>query len=217
MVNGGDPAAGAGIEAVVKRLEAIRPATGRLTPAADAAFDDGVSAFNELYLDVTKAVETKCDEAGFFNDPDWIADLDVVFADFYFAAIEASEAQTPDGENNVPREWRPLFERRDETGVFHDLQFALAGMNAHINHDLPFAVIDTCEKRGITPDKSTPYYQDFQKVNQVLKGVEAEVQTRYSTGAVANVDHAFGNLDTLFAMWSITNARAAAWGWAEIL
>ena len=43
----------------------------------------------------------------------------------------------------MPTAWQPLFERRADPGI-EPIQFALAGMNAHINHDLPLAVVATC-------------------------------------------------------------------------
>src|SRR5215468_7752824 len=53
------------------------------------------------------------------------------FNRMYLAVTDAaSELAT------VPLAWRPLTERRDAPGI-EPIQFALAGMNAHINHDLP--------------------------------------------------------------------------------
>jgi hypothetical protein len=39
--------------------------------------------------------------------------------------------------------WRPLVERRALPGI-EPVQFALAGMNAHTNHDLPVAMVTAC-------------------------------------------------------------------------
>ena len=43
----------------------------------------------------------------------------------------------------TPAPWRVLFERR--TGQIAGVQFAAAGINAHINFDLPFALVATWE------------------------------------------------------------------------
>ncbi len=43
----------------------------------------------------------------------------------------------------VPLAWRPLVEQRAAAGI-EPIQFALAGMNAHINHHLPLATVNTC-------------------------------------------------------------------------
>ena len=47
---------------------------------------DGPKWFNWLYLQVTRAVENKVN-AGGFDDPQWLADLDVEFAGLYFNAL----------------------------------------------------------------------------------------------------------------------------------
>jgi hypothetical protein len=57
--------------------------------------------------------------------------LDVVFTGFYFAAIAGALNQNADTASS----WDALFEARNRAGVDR-IQFALAGMNAHTNHDL---------------------------------------------------------------------------------
>jgi hypothetical protein len=36
------------------------------------------------------------------------------------------------------------------------IQFALAGMNAHINRDLPLALVATCTARKVAPRRGSP-------------------------------------------------------------
>ena len=112
----------------IARMEAIEAAL----PAAD-----GLACFNRMYLDVTRQVNSQLGQ-GFFADPAFMTYLDVAFANLYFAAAEAAE--TPAA---VPLAWRPLAEQRGAPGI-EPVQFALAGMNAHISHDLPVAVVTTC-------------------------------------------------------------------------
>ena len=71
--------------------------------------------------------------------------LDVTFANLYFAAAEA--AGNPAA---APLAWRPLIEQRAVAGI-EPVQFALAGMNAHINHDLPLAMVSTCAALATAP------------------------------------------------------------------
>src|SRR5580704_11551873 len=47
---------------------------------------DGLKWFNWLYLAVTQAIEAKVSQRG-FNDPPWLAQLDVQFAQLYFKAV----------------------------------------------------------------------------------------------------------------------------------
>src|SRR6516225_10869074 len=135
----GTPLSGAPVTSVdeaVARMEAI----GAALPASD-----GLACFNRMYLEVTKAVSADLSQ-GFFADPAFMAKLDVTFANLYFAAAQA--AGTPAA---VPAACRPLAELRGQADV-EPIQFALAGMNAHINHDLPVALVATCAELSTSPD-----------------------------------------------------------------
>ena len=125
---------------VVQILQAIE---------ATCADGDGLKWFNGLYLDVTRAVETRVN-AGGFADPDWIAALDVEFAGFYFTALASSLSG-----GATPGCWQSLFSERSQPTIAR-IQFALAGMNAHINHDLPEAVVATCRTSNLTPAQVKP-------------------------------------------------------------
>jgi len=200
------------IDDVVQRLETIAPEAVELGPrtAPASGSADGVASFNALYLEVTRHVRDKCLEAGFFRQPEWIAHLDVVFAGYYFDAIDAAAR-----EEKIPREWRPLFKRRE--AELHPLQFAFTGMNAHINHDLPFAIIRTCQELGIDPCDGDAEREDFTKVNAILADVEDGVKARYADGVIGNLDRALGRVDDVLVMWNVAHARDTAWGWAELL
>ena len=90
-----------------------------------------------MYLQVTEAVR---DELPSFESPEFVERLDVLFAEFYFQAFDAAAAQAW-----VSKAWAPLFDRRDERGILA-LQFAIAGMNAHINNDLAHALVLTWQR-----------------------------------------------------------------------
>src|SRR5246127_3492081 len=98
---------------------------------------DGLACFNRMYLDVTMQVNSQLGR-GFFADPAFMTQLDVAFANLYFAAAGAAAAPA-----SVPLAGGPWVEQRAGAGM-EPVQFALAGMNAHINHDLPIAVVSTC-------------------------------------------------------------------------
>lgn len=119
----------------------------------------------------------------------------------------------------MPSAWAPLFADRARRGIA-PLQFALAGMNAHINGDLPVAIVTTCEERGVEPRRDSPEYADFERVNDILVRVEAKVKASYLTGFFATVDrllHRVDRLDDIVAMWDVRVARDAAWTNAETL
>src|ERR1700682_2907490 len=91
---------------------------------------DGLKWFNGLYLDVTQAVKTRI-AAGGFNDPAWLAELDVQFARLYFGAIASGLLA-----RGAAGCWQALFDRRNQTKIAR-IQFLLGGTNTPINHDLP--------------------------------------------------------------------------------
>ena len=128
------------VAGAIARMQAI----GAGLPASD-----GLACFNRMYLAVTQTMDSELGQ-GFFADPAFMTSLDVTFANLYFAA--AQTAGTPAA---VPGACRPLVELRGAAGI-EPIQFALAGMNAHINHDLPVAVATTCTELGTAPSEGRP-------------------------------------------------------------
>jgi hypothetical protein len=188
------------VDEAVARMEAI----GAALPAGD-----GLACFNRMYLEVTKAVSADLSQ-GFFADPAFMAKLDVTFANLYFAAAQA--ADTPPA---VPAAWRPLAELRGAAGV-EPIQFALAGMNAHINHDLPVAVVATCAELGTSPDAGT-HFTDFQKVDALLDSEEEAIRRSFETTVEQSLDQHLQAVDNLVACWAINSARDLAWQHALVL
>jgi Family of unknown function (DUF5995) len=125
---------------VIARMKAI----DALLPA-----NDGLKWFNRLYLMVTEQVDLH-PPGGVWRSPVWFTRLDVGFAGLYFSAVAGFlNGQT------VPAAWSALFEARYRTGIDR-IQFALAGMNAHINHDLALALLSTNTELNIRPAPSVP-------------------------------------------------------------
>src|SRR6478672_2365495 len=91
-------------------------------------------AFLETYRRTTLAVGTAVDDA-MFEDPAWVQTWDVAFAELYLDALDAElEGRTPD----VPRPWRLAF---DAPSDLPPLRQVLLGVNAHVNYDLPQALL----------------------------------------------------------------------------
>jgi len=171
---------------------------------------DGVAYFNRLYLQVTEAV-LKASAGTTFQSPQFLDRLDVVFAGMYFDAEATIQTGAP-----CPVAWRPLIEQRSEPRA--PIQFALAGMNAHINHDLPLAVVQTCQELGVAPDDDTPQHADYETVNSILKSVEGQVAGWFDTGLIADIEDVTPkDVDRALAMWSIVAAREIAWDHAQVI
>jgi hypothetical protein len=164
---------------------------------------DGVACFNGMYLEVTRAVR---DELPNFEDPAFVERLDVLFAEFYFQAVAAATAGAW-----VSKAWAPLFARRAERRLA--LQFAITGMNAHINNDLAHALVLTWRERGLDAAQR----RDYDKVNAILERVETEIKVPLSDDLIATVDTTFGTTDDFLALWSIRQARDQAWERARIM
>ena len=89
-------------------------------------------------------------------------------------------------------------------------------MNAHINHDLALALVSTCAGQGITLDTGSATHRDFVKVNTILATVEAQVKADYLTGLIGVADEVLGRIDDVVAIWSVGEARNAAWTHAQM-
>ncbi|HEV8147208.1 MAG TPA: DUF5995 family protein [Bryobacteraceae bacterium] len=191
-------------ETIAEVVDALR-AIDELLPATD-----GLKWFNLLYLQLTEAVQTRIAGGG-FADPDWIERLDVEFALMYLKTLEALlESRT------APECWGVVFERRGDA-MLARIQFALAGSNAHINHDLPLAIIRTCELTGVGPAHGSAQYNDFAALNSTLEALfesaKRTLHVRLPGGALPELSHVE---DTVTA-WNVTAAREAAWVNAEAL
>jgi Family of unknown function (DUF5995) len=109
----------------------------------------------------------------------------------------------------VPLAWRPLAERRAVAGI-EPVQFALAGMTAHIDHDLPLAMVSTCTALATAPDAG-PHFADYQKVDQLLDAAGQSIRQSFESAAELAVDRHLAAVANLIATWTITSARDLAW------
>ncbi|MFI5945400.1 DUF5995 family protein [Streptomyces uncialis] len=188
------PAPAHGIDGVVRRMRALgdgwRP-------------DDGVAVFNRLYLTVTEAIGRDIDGGG-FADRRAAVTLDVRFAERYLAAVDTVAAG-----GRAPACWRPLFQLRGHPGV-RPVQFALAGVNAHIGHDLALAVVDACHGLGCEP---ADLEDEFERVGELLALLEERVREELMPGP--DVLELADPLTHLMASWSLDRARDAAWAAAR--
>jgi hypothetical protein len=159
---------------------------------------DGLKWFNWLYLQVTCSVQGKVS--------DWISELDVQFARLYFGAIGGP----------APGCWRALLERRNCVAVAR-IQFALAGINAHINHDLPAAILATCVATGTAPQHGSVEYSQYTALNATLDGLIEEAKRTLHVRLLGDALPPVSHVEDTIAGWSVAAAREAAWQNAEVL
>jgi hypothetical protein len=190
---------GPSVEAVIARLRGI----DRELPGSD-----GAAVFNHVYLTVTEEVAAGLARARVFRDPVFMAHLDTTFAGLWLEAYDASR-------HDVPKAWAALFERRHDRSVL-PIQFALAGMNSHIAHDLPVAVVRTCRDLGASPHDAR-VRDDYEKVNDLLAACEAKIRRSFLTEAAQAAEAHIGAVAHLISSWKIDKARDAAWVNVEAL
>ena len=200
------------ISAAVQTEPTTIPAVLGVMEKIDATCDDvdGLKWFNSLYLAVTQAVETRVN-AGGFADPDWLAQLDVQFASLYFDSITASLAGIA-----CPGCWDALFSVRNNTRLGR-IQFALAGINAHINHDLSEAIVATCKATNTVPRHCSPHYSDYKSLNATLDGLIQQARTNLNVRLLGDPLPAASTLENTIAAWDIAAARENAWNNAQQL
>lgn len=162
---------------------------------------DGVAVFNRVYLAVTEEVDRRLD-AGEFPDGEAAVTLDVRFAERYLRVAE---------EGSPTACWRPLFQFRRHPGV-RPLQFALAGVNAHIGHDLALAVVDACRTLHCEP---ADLEDEFDRVGDLLVSLEERVREDLMPGP--DLLQIADPLTHLLGSWSLERARDAAWSAARAL
>ena len=182
--------------AVMESIDALLPGS------------DGLKWFNKLYLMVTKQIDG-LPPGDAWKDAAWLTHLDVVFAGRYFQAIAEALRQDPNAANS----WEALFEARYKSGIDR-IQFALAGMNAHINHDLALALVRADSDASLTPALDSPEHEDYQHVNDLLEQVLPAALNFLAVGMVGELAQDTGKVGRLLAIWNVRAARDLAWDFA---
>ena len=198
LVNAPPPVTIADVIARMQAIDALLPV------------NDGLKWFNRLYLMVTEQVDLHPPD-GVWRSPVWFTHLDVSFAGLYFSAV----AGFLDGQT-VPTSWSALLEARYRTGIDR-IQFALAGMNAHINHDLALALVSTNTALSVRPVPGSPQFADYQSVNDLLNSVMPSALTMLASDTLGVLAEDAGKVGRLLAFWDICRARSLAWDFANHL
>ena len=187
------------VTSIAEAIARMQTIEGALPPT------DGLACFNRMYLIVTQTVGSQVGQ-GFFADSAFMEHLDVVFANLYLTAVDGYRAQP----STACRSWNVLFDQRSDTDIA-PMQFALAGMNAHINRDLSLAVVTTCKEMATAPEDST-HEADFGKVNKLLAGLDQQIRQSFESGIILELDQrAAAGLENIVGAFGIEAARETAW------
>jgi hypothetical protein len=169
---------------------------------------DGRRHFHATYLRTTRAVADEIERGGFLDGP-WLERWDVVFARLYLDAFDAELA----GEA-VPRPWRIAFDAARERPELPALRHVLLGMNAHINYDLPQALIGVITPAEFDdPAVLARRNRDHTHVDTVLLarvGAEDD-EMRAATARIGLVDRMLGPLNRAATRRLLAESRAKVW------
>jgi hypothetical protein len=189
-----------GIAEVIRKLVAIQVVLDALPPGRAA---NRVSAFNQLYLKITRRVDDALRGDG-VNSPTFLELLDVEFAKRYFSALELWN----NDDEATPDVWEVLFKRgRDKR--MSKLAAAMLGVNAHINHDLSLALIGTWGALGAPSDDLID--PDYLLINEIFYQEIPPLRRGFSTHWQLEIDELVGPLDDWTQSMLVTVTRAHAW------
>jgi len=159
-------------------------------------------AFIETYQRTTQAVGAAVEEES-FEDPEWVTRWDIAFAGLFLAAHDADLA-----DGAVPRPWRLAFSADPSLPTLVHL---LLGMNAHINYDLPpamLAVIDDAEfTDAVLLDRRR---RDHERIDRILASRVAAEDTAIG-GRRSVLDRLLRPFNRLSSRRFLREARQKVW------
>jgi hypothetical protein len=179
--------------AMQARLDALQPS------------HDPLRAFLDTYRRTTMAVQSAID-SGRFEDPTWVEDWDVAFAQLYLNALDSELA----GASNVPRPWRLAF---DAPPTLQPLRHVLLGINAHINFDLPQALLAVISDSDFANPQILRRRQgDHERIDALLSARVADEDNELeSTSHVTFLDRVLRPANRIASRRFLREARHKVW------
>ncbi len=189
-----------------------KPVITRMTALVDQweAAHDRRAIFLGCYRLMTRNMLDAID-AGRFQDDDWVASLLHCFADYYFDALACYDQRHPD----TPAVWQLAFDATRDDDVT-TLQHLLLGVNAHINFDLVFTLVDQLapEWADLSIDQREQRHADHEMVNRIIgetvDAVQDQVIDRHSPW-FEFVDKVLGPVDEWLTSQLISRWREEVW------
>ncbi|KRF26896.1 DUF5995 family protein [Phycicoccus sp. Soil803] len=161
--------------------------------------------FLDTYRRTTIAVGKAIADAQ-FEDPEWVEYWDVAFADLYLAALELDLV----GSHEVPRPWRLAFDAPESLPA---LRHVLLGINAHINYDLPQALLAVISDAEFgDPVVLDRRQRDHERIDGVLSARVADEDDELGAlSARSLVDRVLQPLNRLSSKRFLREARQKVW------
>ena len=180
-------------------LDRMREDLARLEKRSDAR-----RFFHATYLRTTEAIGREVARGG-FADADWMTRWDLAFAVLYVEALEADERG-----GAVSGPWREAFAARAD---LPPLRHVLFGLNAHINYDLPRALLEVITSAEFDDPALVARRQaDHQHVDAVLQSrVGAEDAELSAVSRVSLLDRLLRPANQAASRRFLAEARAKVW------
>jgi Family of unknown function (DUF5995) len=161
--------------------------------------------FLSTYQRTTQAVGNAVHRVS-FEDPEWVQRWDVAFANLYLTALDAELAS---GEE-VPRPWRLAFAASPD---LPPLRHVLLCINAHINYDLPQALLAVISDDDFSDDQLIERRRrDSERIDTVLASrVAAEEDELMATGGTTMLDRLLTPLSRLGSNRFLRETRQKVW------
>jgi len=189
-----------------------QPVIARMTALVDhwEATRDRRAIFLGCYRLMTSNMLDAID-AGRFQDHVWVSNLLHRFADYYFDALKLYDQRRSD----TPAVWQLAFNATRDKDVT-TLQHLVLGVNAHINFDLVFTLVDQLapEWAASTAEQRERRHADHTLVNRIIgetvDAVQDQVIDRHSPW-YDFVDKLLGPIDEWLTSQLISRWREEVW------
>jgi len=156
--------------------------------------------FLDTYQRTTRAIGKAADDAR-FEDPAWVERWDVAFARLYLDALDAGEAAS--------RPWRLAFSAPAE---LPPLRHVLLGVNAHVNYDLPQALLAVI---GVTEFADAALLErrrrDHERIDEVLASRVGAEDVELSTSGKSLLDQLLTPLNRIGSKRFLREGRQKVW------
>ena len=165
--------------------------------------------FLSTYQRTTQAVGEAIAAAS-FEDPGWVESWDVAFAELYLAALDAELDAELDTGMRVPRPWRLAFAASPD---LPPLRHVLLGINAHVNYDLPQALLAVISNDDFAdPALLDRRRRDHGRIDNILSSrVAAEDDELTATGGSTLLDRLLTPLNRWGSKRFLREARQKVW------
>jgi hypothetical protein len=177
------------------------------------ARQDARRFFHATYLRTTQAVADEIRRGG-FADANWVEHWDLVFADLYLEALDRDQRGSP-----VAGPWQVAFAAASQQPDLPPLRHVLFGLNAHINYDLPQALLKVIDSDDYDdPEMLRQREADHRHLDSVLQDrVAAEDAELNAISKVTRLDRLLRPANRAASRRFLAEARSKVWRNARVL